>query len=232
MSRVTAIYATPTAIPPVSEALQDIPEVEVLTLLDEALLRGPLDDGGVLPRSLNRMATHLRLAEQAGSQAALVTCNMYSGALPALRRQVCEIRILGVDEPMIDQATRRFCRLAVIGTVATGLETQLECLRSAADAANRELKLMPILCDEAFTALSAGDTARHDELIAETVSGLSGSDVEAVVLAQASMARALPMLVLDDRPVLSSPQLAAAALQRLLAGSAVGCAKPHSVTGS
>lgn len=214
--RVTAIYATSAAMPTTRDALERFPDLEVLTVLDEALLQCPLDEGGVFSRSIDRMVTHLRLASDAGSQAALVTCNIYSTALPELRRRVEGLQILGIDERMVELATTEFGRLAVVGTVTGGLETQLQLLRAAAQARRRDIDLVPVICEHAFAALNAGDPELHDRLIADAVAGLQDGRVDAVVLAQASMARTAPMLASHGLPVLCSPELAAAELHRIV----------------
>jgi Asp/Glu/hydantoin racemase len=216
MPRVTAIYATGAAIPPTRDALERFPDLEVLTFLDEALLRLPLDDGGIFARSTDRMLADLKLAADAGSEAALVTCNIYSTTLPELRQQLKGFKILGIDEPMVELATTQFRRLAVVGTVAGGLETQLQLLRTAAESKGREIELVPVICEPAFTALSAGDQEAHDRLILEAVSGVRSEGIDAVVLAQASMARTAPMLASIELPVLSSPEMAVAELYRMV----------------
>lgn len=165
------------------------------------------------------MATQLRLAASAGSRGILVTCNIYSTTLPELRAQFDTVKILAVDEPMVELATTRFRRVAVVATGQGGLDTQSELLRRAALERGTEIELVPVLCEEAFAALTAGDGARHDRLLAEAMADLDAQDVEAAVLGQASMARALPLLADRPYPVLSSPQLAVAALHRLVTGS-------------
>jgi len=75
-----------------------------------------------------------------------------------------------------------------------------------------------VLVEGAIAALFAGNGESHDRLVAEAALSLAGhSDV--VVLAQASMARALAAMPKDQRPapILSSPHLALAQVKKLLA---------------
>ena len=70
---------------------------------------------------------------------------------------------------------------------------------------------------EAYEALLAGDTARHDELLLALVERLQLEDVAVVVLAQVSMARIMPHLA--DRisvPVLTSLHTSLEALRSAL----------------
>ena len=71
------------------------------------------------------------------------------------------------------------------------------------------------MCDGAFEAVLAGDTARHDELLSAALRKLK-ERVEVVVLAQASMARVVGQLQSNGgSPILSSPELAMVRAQRL-----------------
>jgi hypothetical protein len=220
MTRVTVLYATPVAIPPVQAALATLvaaaPDTQILTCLDEGLLRIVLDDGGLTDRARDRMSVHLRLAAEAHSDALLVTCNIYSPVLEGLRGTVAPLPVLAVDEPMVRRALEHD-RIAVVGTGRSGLESVLEMLRAEADRRGREVRLTPYLVEDAFGALTSGAAQRHDELVRRTIARL-GDEVEVVVLAQASMARVVedgPRLT-PGPPVLSSPALAVAELGRLI----------------
>ena len=68
---------------------------------------------------------------------------------------------------------------------------------------------------EAFAALDAGDGERHDRLVAEAVATLG--PVDAIMLAQFSMARAAPLCrQAAVAALLTSPECAAAAMKRLV----------------
>jgi hypothetical protein len=80
------------------------------------------------------------------------------------------------------------------------------------------VELVECLCEDAFPAVLAGDTATHDRMLREALmEDLNG--VELIVLAQASMARVVATLksgVLQT-PVLSSPELAVLSARRAMA---------------
>ena len=75
--------------------------------------------------------------------------------------------------------------------------------------AGKQIQLVSRLCDGAFDALMSGDGARHDSLVAMALKELA-SQVEVIVLAQASMARVVDGLPVEDKrvPILASPALA------------------------
>jgi hypothetical protein len=72
----------------------------------------------------------------------------------------------------------------------------------------RAIALDRRLAEGAYAALMAGDQARHDDLVAETIAASAGAN-DVVVLAQASMARVLPRLAAEQQAkVLTSPPFA------------------------
>jgi aspartate/glutamate racemase len=203
-------------MPTTQQALSVIPDIELLSILDDALLRTVIEHGVVTPAARARMATHLRLAAEADSDAVLVTCNIYSLAVRDLRADFGSLPILAVDEPMAEQAVMGFSRIGVLGTGRSGLDAQVALLEDTAARAGRRVDIVSVLCAEAFHALTAGDGRRHDELLVEAMTAFDAADVEVVVLAQASMARVVDALPEGGPPVLSSPGLAAAELSRIL----------------
>lgn len=162
---VTLIHATPVAMPPMARALARVPEVRYLNLLDEALLSEVDRHGGLTAECRERMATHLTLAKQAGSQAVLVTCTIYSAALEELRPRFPTLAVLAVDQAMVDRAVRSACRIGVLATVAKALEQQSDLFLETARRLGREVELTSVLRKDAFAALVAGDGRRHDEIL-------------------------------------------------------------------
>ena len=65
------------------------------------------------------------------------------------------------------------------------------------------------LCEGAFAAVLAGDTATHDAKVSAALADL-GKQSDVIVLSQASMARVAEALPASQRrvPILSSPRLA------------------------
>jgi len=92
-----------------------------------------------------------------------------------------------------------------VATVKTTLEPTVRLIRKKAAEHKREVTVIERVAEEAFEALLAGDTARHDEILKQTIVGLA-DEVDVVVLALVSMARLVPSLGNTRVPVLSSPQ--------------------------
>jgi Asp/Glu/Hydantoin racemase len=218
---VTLISATPEAVPPVVKALTHIRPIRVLNQLDEALLSEIERRDGLTRQCIDRMAAQLTLAADAGSAVILTTCNAYSVAvLNELRPALPPTPpIVIIDELMIRHALQH-ASFTVVGTVGAGLDSQRALIEAlAAERVRRggpASEVTYVLRTDAFAALTSGDPEEHDRIIScEIHRALESSEV--VVLAQASMARVVPLVSADLRDrVLASPRLAAEEVDRLL----------------
>ena len=76
-------------------------------------------------------------------------------------------------------------------------------LREAAADANKDVEIKTILQAEAFKALRSGDKEKHNEILLAEIDKLS-SQVDAIVLAQASMSVLEPHLKDSRVPVYNS----------------------------
>ncbi len=82
-------------------------------------------------------------------------------------------------------------------------------MKRRAAVVGKNVQVISKLCEGAFDALMSGDGARHDTMVAAALKELS-SQVDVIVLAQASMARVVDNLGESDKkvPILSSPSIA------------------------
>lgn len=205
--RVGLVHATVAAIEPMRAAFAaHLPQVTALNFLDEGLLDGLNAAGGLTPALLRRLASVVGLAESAGVRVILMTCSSYSPEVETMRR-LAAVPVLPVDEVLIEEAVGAGERLGVVATVAAAVGTTTRGLEAEAARRGRPVHVTGVLEEAAFAALAGGDAARHDALIAAAVRRLAAGGVEAIVLAQASMARALPAVGDLGVPVLTSPTL-------------------------
>lgn len=208
MSRTLALLHTVAGLVPVFQQLcaELLPDDTCYNMLDESLLRNTIRTGHLTPATARRVVTYIAGAQDAGADAVLVTCSSIGRAAEQARALV-DLPVIRVDEAMADQAVRRGERVGVIATLRTTLEPTVALVEARAAAADRPVRVVPRLCEGAFEALGRGDTARHDALVADGLRRLAGS-VDAIVLAQASMARVADALPLAERPVpiLTSPR--------------------------
>ncbi len=217
--RVAFVHTVPSLVELFSALAQEIlpPEVEVLHIADEILLKVVLGQGGLSPFIFQRVAEHVVACERAGAVAVQLTCSSISPcADPAAR--LASIPVLKVDEPMIDRALRVGRRIGVAATAQTTLQPTTELVFQRAAATDQAVEVDAVLCRGAYEALFTGAPDTHDRIVREHLQVLmSRNDV--VILAQASMARVLETIPVEDRrvPVLSSPRLAVERLGQVLA---------------
>jgi Asp/Glu/hydantoin racemase len=127
------------------------------------------------------------------------------------------VPVLRVDRPLAEEAVAAGRRVGVIATLRTTLEPTADLVARCAAETGRAIELTARLCDGAFEALMSGNAARHDELVLAALEKLS-AQVDVIVLAQASMARVVSTIPLDERrvPILASPPLAIERIARLI----------------
>jgi glutamate racemase len=221
---VALIHAVMPAMAPMREALANqLPEARVLNLLDEGLLSEVERRGGLRPECVERLATQIGLAIEAGAAAVLLTCTAYSTVVPEMQSRFAPVPVLAVDQVMVETAVERAVRIGVLATVPAGLEQQTRMLERAARERSRTIEIVGSLHPQAMAALQRGDGETHDRILLEALPPLA-AQVDLVLLAQASMARLLPRLSEVDGlrvPVLTSPGLAVDHLRERLGAAAV-----------
>jgi hypothetical protein len=193
------------------------PKTEVINIIDDCVVRSIAANGNVVPPWVfRRMATYMILAEEAGAAAALLTCSSISESIDVAKPLV-SIPIFKIDEPMADKAVVLSTRIGVAATLKTTLEPTKRLILSRAQVAGTKISLQENLCKGAFEALQKGDALQHDQIVEQGVTDLL-SKCDIVVLAQASMARAIERLGPLQERVLTSPRLGVARVVEYLNG--------------
>ena len=207
MDKLAIIHTTAITIEPLKAlAAELLPGWEVINFLDDSILPQLQRSGGDLEEVAGRWLQYVRFAEEAGAAAVLSACSSVGELVPRAGAQVA-VPVVRIDEAMAAQAVSRADHIGVAATIITTLQPTLRLLRQKAEAAGRSVELEPVLVDAAFQRLAAGDQEGHDRLLAEALAALAAR-VEVVVLAQASMARVIPILPETVRgKFLSSPRL-------------------------
>jgi Asp/Glu/hydantoin racemase len=211
MKRKTlALIHTSATLVPVFQQLckAKLPNVDTFNLVDDSLVRAIGAKGSLTADIARRVAAYITSAEAGGADYILVTCSSIGPAVEA-SAPFSAVPVLRVDQPMADRAVQSGRRIGVVATLPTTLNPTSDLVRRRALAAGKEIELTSRLCEGAFEALMAGDAAKHDTLVAATLRELS-TQVDVILLAQASMARVVETLSADDRrvPIFASPPLA------------------------
>jgi len=193
-----------------------LPGVQIFHMVDESLIQDTIRAGYLRKVTMRRVVELVGSAVAAGADAVLVTCSSI-GAGVALAQQLYDTPVLRIDEAMAEVAVRQAETIGVLATLRTTLEPTTALLRAKAAEAGRDVKLIECLCEEAFPAVMAGDAETHDRLLRKALTE-DLKDVDAIVLAQASMARVVATLPAGTlkATVLSSPELAVQRARQIL----------------
>jgi len=221
MSSKLALLHTSHVLIPAFDRLckENLPDTSVFHIVDKTLIEEAKAAGSVTEPTAKRMTSYVQSAHQAGADVVMITCSSIGPGVKTVRA-TCDFPVLRVDEPMAEEAVRIGGRIGVAATLSSTLEPTLGLLRETADAQSRKVELVSCLCEGAFSAFLAGDTATHDRIVTESLKDLM-QRTDVIVLAQASMATVVQKIPQELRrvPILSSPALAIQQAKRVLNNS-------------
>ncbi|SDM54726.1 aspartate/glutamate racemase family protein [Allokutzneria albata] len=209
--KVFLLYTVPGLVPVLSGlAAEQVPDAELLHYVDGSLLRDTIANGGPPQHVHDKLAAYARFARECEADVLLVTCSSIGEAA----ERCVGIPVMRIDQPMCRDAVRSGMRIGVLATVSSTLEPTTRLVRRASAEQGVERDIRAVLCEGAFDALRAGDTETHDALVTAAFRRLS-TEVDVIVLAQASMARIVSGLAPESVtvPVLSSPESGIAQLK-------------------
>jgi len=194
-----------------------LPDVDAFHILNESLLQDLLR--GTSPAQVHRrVAEQLMLAADAGAGLLVMTCSSTSPGVD-VARQMTDLPILKIDDPMAAQAVRSGLRIGLMCTATSTVAPSTALLQSHAAQQGRAIEVRPEVNAPAYQALLSGDRATHDRLVREAAARLA-REVDVLVLAQASLAHlAGPLAEALPCPVLASPPLLMRELAHRLASA-------------
>jgi Asp/Glu/hydantoin racemase len=203
------IHTSATLVPVFQKLCADyLPGVNVFNIVDDSLIKDVIAKNELTNNTARRVVNYVGSAEAAGADFIMVTCSSIGSAVEA-SAALTNVPVLRVDQAMADIAVQTGSKIGVIATLPTTLEPTSDLVRRRATAAGKQIELTSRLCEGAFDALMSGDTEKHDQMVAKALIELS-SQVDVIVLAQASMARVVDTLPEAEKkvPILASPGLA------------------------
>ncbi|MES2920151.1 MAG: aspartate/glutamate racemase family protein [Verrucomicrobiota bacterium] len=217
MKTLALVHTSATLVPMFQQLCKEhLPEVATFNIVDDSLVRAIGAKGSLTADIARRVGAYLESAEAGGADYILVTCSSIGPAVEASAPFI-GVPVLRVDQPMADQAVAKGGKIGVIATLPTTLNPTTELVQRRAKAAGKDVIVTARLCEGAFEALMAGDAATHDSIVAAALRELV-SEVDVILLAQASMARVVDTLSETDRrvPILASPPIAIQHLATIL----------------
>ena len=207
---ICVIHTSPATIDVFGRLLRErVPHARVSNLLDDSILPELRDNGGDVAAVAPRWREYAKIARDLGADVVLNACSSIGELCEPVAREL-SIPIVRVDSAMAREAVARGQRVAVVATMETTLRPTRALIVDTARRDGRNVEVGATLVEGAYAALVAGDQSAHDDRVAAALIAAS-EDADAVVLAQASMARVLPRLDPGARAkCLISPPLAVA----------------------
>lgn len=218
MTKTLGLVHTSATLVPVFQELckQYIPHVNVFNIVDDSLIKQVISRGELRADTARRVVNYAGSAESAGADYIMFTCSSIGAAVEAAA-DLTQVPVLRVDQPMADQAVATGSRIGVIATLPTTLAPTSDLVQRRAAVVGKDIQLKAVLCEGAFEALMGGNPDLHDQMVAKALKELS-TQVDVIVLAQASMARVVDTLSESEKivPILASPPIAMAYLATVL----------------
>lgn len=208
MSSLTIIHTTPVTIEPLKSLALALPPVDtVFNILDDSILPELAENGGDIGAIESRFINYVQIAQHNGADCILCACSSIGELVERAQAQV-EVPVVRIDEAMAEAAVSKARRIGVAATLPTTLRPTTRLIQAKAESLGQsEVEVTPLLATEAYQRLMQGDKDGHDAILADALSKLAES-VDLVVLAQASMARAVQSLSEKERHrFLTSPEL-------------------------
>jgi Asp/Glu/hydantoin racemase len=185
--RVALIHALAHSIAPVNAELDRVwPGCVRMNLLDDSLSADLAAGEFGLDDAMT--ARFLALADYAirtGASGILFTCSAFGPCIDAVAKRWPDVPVLKPNEAMIADAAKAGRR---VGLVASFRPT----LASMPAEFPAGVAVVPVLADGALDALTLGDGALHDRLVARAAQRAAAEGCDVVALAQFSLARAAP----------------------------------------
>lgn len=193
-----------------------MPEVEVVHFVDDTIQNTNFACApGTIPPGNYAKFTQAALSQQEyGVDLILLACSTFNRAVEYARPMI-KTPMLQIDRPMMDLAVRHGTRIGLLATVPTTVPASERLLRLAAADAGKTVEIKTRLCSDAFAALKAGQSEKHNDMLLAEIDRLSG-EVDAIVLAQLSMSALEPRLTSTKVPVYNSGRTAFTHIRTLL----------------
>jgi Asp/Glu/hydantoin racemase len=215
--QIVLIHGTSVVITVMEEVIRAIDSrINVLHILNEPLLKQLLAVGHITPEIKWRFTQLVVEGARINPDLIVVTGSSFSPCVDFAREAVA-VPVLKVDERMAQEAAAFGQRIAVLATERTTIGPTTLLLQRQAAALGKTLELDVILCEGALALLRRGQPTLHDAKVIECLRQHGAFNVDAIVLAQVSLARVQSQVeALIGKRVFSSPSTVAQVVREFL----------------
>lgn len=196
---------------------EQLPEAEMINIIDDSLLEEALANGAVTPAIISRMCDYYQNLQELGCVCALNQCSSVGEASDIAGKTV-SMPIFKIDRPMARKAAELGEKIAVIATACSTVEPSSRLVESEAARLGRRVQVDRCFVEGAYECLlKTGDKQKHNEMVVAKVEE-AAKDHDVIVLAQGSMYHLMPLLSRIQVPVLTSLETGVAQLRKYLDG--------------
>jgi aspartate/glutamate racemase len=175
-----------------------IPEVEMVNIIDDSLLKEVLANDGPTPNVIRRMCAYAMQAEAMGADAILNACSSV-GEVADVAQKMLAIPYLKVDGPMAEIAVNAGNKVGVVATAHSTIGPSSRLVERTAERLGKDVVVNRCYADGAYDALlKEGNKPKHDEILMQTIDDACANN-DVVILAQGSMMSLLEKT--KDKPV-------------------------------
>lgn len=214
---ITFVHTSPVHVETFERLMrEEAPAVRTKHVVAVELLADAQAVGANDPALVARIHGAMIDAARDGSAIVVCTCSTIGGAAEHTPTEG-RFRSMRVDRAMADRAVQCGPRVLLVAALESTLEPTTALLRASAAALGRDVSIQRLLVADAWQHFERGDRDAYVRSVATAVRRAAGA-VDAVVLAQASMAPAADLLTDSKATVLSSPRLGVQAAVEALRG--------------
>ena len=211
--KITIIHTTMATVSTIPNMIKEMygDKFEIVNVMDDSLLNEIKTHGSITKSVIERFVQYAIIAKNNKSDAILLACSSI-GEAADVTRNIVDISLFKIDEPMAELAISKGNRILVLGTVKSTLEPTSNLIKTKVLSNNQTVTCKQI---ENVFELYQIDRELHDKKIAEVVDE-NINDYDVIVLAQASMANAIKYINGDKNKILTSLPLGLKQLESLI----------------
>jgi Asp/Glu/hydantoin racemase len=194
---------------------KQLPEVEMINIIDDSLLEEALANKGITPAIISRLCDYYTNLQELGCVCALNQCSSV-GEAAEIAAKLISIPVVKIDAPMARKAVQLGRRIAVIATAISTVQPSSRLVERMAAEAGKEVTVNRCFVEGAYDfLLKTGDRAKHNDMVVAKVREAAESN-DVIVLAQGSMYHLMPLLQEVKVPVLTSLESGVAQIRDVL----------------
>lgn len=119
-----------------------MPEVEVMHLVKESMIKQVMKAGGVTPNIAARIADYVHIAEKADCDIFITACSSIGTAVEQCQF-LTPLQLARIDSAMVEEAIEKGERIAVLATVATTLKPTLDYVQRKVQESGKPRAITP-----------------------------------------------------------------------------------------